>query len=314
MLKRRIIKRILITTGALFACILVYLIPSPQTMNASSKYSALVKKEYIYLLDDHNMLGRTSVIINSEDLIDKANELLDVLIIGGKGESVIPSGFRSIIPSETVVNGISFDDGVMQVDFNNSILDVNKDLEQSMIEAITYTLTSLKDIIGVVITVNGTNLEQLPNSGYVLPILLTRDFGINKKYDIVSLNNINKVVEYYVSKHNDNYYYVPVTKYVNDDRDKIKIIIEDLTSSNIYMNNLISFINNNTRLLKTNIDGNIMELTFNNYILSDFNSSNILEEVIDTISLSIKDNYNVDEVIFYVQDKEIYKSVLKTIE
>ena len=314
MLKRKIIKRILITTGALFACILVYLIPSKEIEKVSTKYNVDIKKAYVYLLDNHNMLGRTSVIVNSEDLIDKAKELLDVLIMGGKGESLIGSGFRSIIPSETIVNGISFDDGVMQIDFNSNILDVNKDIEKSMIEAITYTLTSLEDVLGVVITVDGINLERLPNSNYVLPILLTRDFGINKKYDIVSLNNINKVTEYYVSKHNDNYYYVPVTKYVNDERDKIKIIIEDLTSSNVYMNNLMSFINNNTRLLKTNIDGNKLELTFNNYILSDFDSSNILEEVIDTISLSVKDNYDVDEVVFYVGNKEIYKSVLKSIE
>ena len=39
-----------------------------------------------------------------------------------------------------------------------------------------------------------------------------------------------------------------------------------------------------------------------------------LEEVIDTISLSVKDNYYVSEVIFYVDDTEIYKSVLKSIE
>ena len=41
---------------------------------------------------------------------------------------------------------------------------------------------------------------------------------------------------------------------------------------------------------------------------------NILEEVLYTINLSIADNYDVEEVIFEVENKEIYKSVLKSIE
>ena len=40
----------------------------------------------------------------------------------------------------------------------------------------------------------------------------------------------------------------------------------------------------------------------------------ILEEVIYTISLSVKDNYDVNEVLFTVNDEEICKSTLKTIE
>ena len=58
----------------------------------------------------------------------------------------------------------------------------------------------------------------------------------------------------------------------------------------------------------------ILKLNFNDSIYSSKNSSNILEEVIYTISLSINDNYNVKEIIFEVNNKEIYKKSLKTIE
>ena len=59
---------------------------------------------------------------------------------------------------------------------------------------------------------------------------------------------------------------------------------------------------------------NELELSFNNSILDNIGDQKILEEVIYTISLSVKDNYNVDSVIFSVDNKEIYKSVLKTLE
>ena len=40
----------------------------------------------------------------------------------------------------------------------------------------------------------------------------------------------------------------------------------------------------------------------------------ILEEVIYTICLSIEDNYDVKQIVFNVNNEEIYKSVLKSIE
>ena len=80
------------------------------------------------------------------------------------------------------------------------------------------------------------------------------------------------------------------------------------------MTDLMSYINSNTKLLEANVVDNKMELVFNSYIFSDYSKKEILEEVIDTISLSVNDNYDVDEVIFYVDKEEICKSVLKTIE
>jgi len=308
--------RILMATGALFALLLIYLIPKETVVNniSSSTYLNNLTKASVYLLDDNNMLAKTTVVIDSTNLLDQANELLEVLIHDGKKESSIPNGFRSFLPSDTLINGIVYDNKLLTVDFNKNILNIDKDLEMSMIESIVYTLTDLEEVKSVSLTVDGENLNRLPNSNIYIPNILSRTFGINKNYDITNLDNINGITVYYLNEYNDNYYYVPVTKYVNDDRDKIKIIIEDLTSSNMYKTDLISFINSNTKLLEANLEEDKLELIFNSYILDDFDKRNILEEVIETITLSVKDNYDVDEVVFYVEDDEICKSVIKSIE
>ena len=57
-----------------------------------------------------------------------------------------------------------------------------------------------------------------------------------------------------------------------------------------------------------------MIIDFNNYLFDDINSKTILEEVIYTISLSVRDNYDINTVVFKVNGKEITKSVLKDIE
>lgn len=57
-----------------------------------------------------------------------------------------------------------------------------------------------------------------------------------------------------------------------------------------------------------------MHITFNDKIFDEFDTNKILEEVKYTINMSVKDNYNVDKVVFNVNDKEIATTVLKTLE
>ena len=49
-------------------------------------------------------------------------------------------------------------------------------------------------------------------------------------------------------------------------------------------------------------------------IFDNIDERNILEEVKNSISLSMKENYNIEEVVFEFEEKEICKSVIKTIE
>ena len=46
-----------------------------------------------------------------------------------------------------------------------------------------------------------------------------------------------------------------------------------------------------------------MILNFNDSILADINSNNIIEEVTYTINLSVQENYDVNNVIYYVDDQ-----------
>ena len=157
-------------------------------------------------------------------------------------------------------------------------------------------------------------LTKLPKSKINLPSTLDRSFGINKEYNINRLDNINKTTIYYINSFNNKSYYVPVTKINNDSRSKIEIIIDELSSNNTYKTNLMSYLNSNTKLINAEKVENELKLSFNDSILDDSNNQTILEEVIYTILLSVKDNYNVDSVIFSINNKKIYKSVLKTLE
>lgn len=316
MIKRFLSKRIIMSTAVLFALFLLCLLPNKE-LKVEEKVKYIENdnlKTVIYLLDDHNYLARTAVAISSQETEKKAKELLQVLIKGGNGESKIPSGFQSLLPSDTEILSLELVDDIVKVNFSKKILDIKEELEEKMIEAIVYTLTSIDGVNKVIIYVEGDILSKLPKTGIHLPSTLDRSYGINKEYKVESFKDINSVTVYYVSKYNDDIYYVPVTKYLNDDREKIKIIIDELASAPLYNTNLMSYLNSNISLLATEQELDSLSLVFNDYLFNDANSKNILEEVIYSISLSVGDNYDVKEVIFEVNDEEIYKSVIKTIE
>jgi germination protein M len=311
-------KRIALASIILLLLLLFSLFPREQEYELNPKqdieYVSNNNTSEIYLLDVNNYIGRASIILNGKKAVDKVREILEIMIIDGKRESVIPNGFRAIIPSDTKIISVELLDGTAKINLSKSLLDVSKNMEEKVIEAITYSLTSITDVKGVIIYIDGQVLTTLPQTGKRLPALLKRDFGVNKTYDINRVDNINSVTIYYLNKHDDNYYYVPVTKYSNDSRDKIKIIIDELTSGPLYETNLMSFLNANAKLLNYELTEDSLTLNFNSYILDDIKNKKILEEVIYSIALSVGDNYGVKEVIFKVENEEIEKSTLGGIE
>ncbi len=311
MIKRIYIKKILVSSVALFAFFLIYFIPNDKKMDLTIKQEVKyvnsdITTHNIYLLDKDNYVAKTEIVINDNEIENVAKYLLTALIIDGEYEDKIPNGFRALIPSDTNILDIEYKDNLVKVNFSDSLLDT--EMEEQVIEAIIYTLTSINGVDKVIILIDGKILTKLPKSNINLPSTLDRSFGINKEYDVNKNKNISKTTIYYVNKYNDLEYYVPVTKINNDERDKIEIIIDELSSKNIYRTNLMSYLNSNTKVLSVNEDNNSMMIDFNDYIFNDIESKDILEEVIYTICLSIYDNYKVNEVVFRVNNEEIYKN------
>jgi len=231
MLKRMSIRKIIVSTFTLVILLVLYLIPVKQDNELELKTD---KIEYvypnnlavIYLLDSNDYVARTLITSCNCEAKDKAKDLIEGLIIDGKKSNIIPNGFRSIIPSGTSINDVSLENNILTIDFSKELLEINSEYEEKMIESIIFTLTNIEGIDKVIIKVEGNILEKLPISKKVLPTILDKDYGINKSYELVSINDIYSYTLYYVNSYNDNYYYVPVTKYVNNNnQDKIKVII-----------------------------------------------------------------------------------------
>ena len=65
---------------------------------------------------------------------------------------------------------------------------------------------------------------------------------------------------------------------------------------------------------KEEIMSKLYKLNFNDLILSDITNNLILEEVMYTVGLSLCDEYDIEEVIFLVNNEEISTFSLKLLD
>ena len=294
MLKRLSLNKISKMTLFILLLFLFCIYPKQTKYNLNTKVVNGNNYHDIFLIDDNNYVSKTTIAVNSIESNKLAQDLVKSLIIGSENSSKIPNNFKAIIPKETKVQKININDKYLTISFDDNILKTNN--KDKMIECIVYTLTSIKKITNINILVNNKENSFFDKE-------YTRSIGINKKYNLTSLEDINNITIYYVSSNNDNNYYIPVTKYINTKDDKIKIIIEELSSSSSYQSNLMSYLNYDTKLISYGLEDNELNLYFNDAIINK-SDDKILEEVIYSISYSIKDSINVDNIHFYVNDKE----------
>ena len=317
MIKKSATKRIIIASIALLILLITYMFPATNGSNNINQSLSYIEpnKTTIYLVDNSNMVARVKTITKeNKDTIKKAREIINALIINSQSSKYNPSGFKAIIPEGTKILSISLSENILKINFNEKFLNIDKNNEENMLEALIYSLTEISDIKGIMIFLNNNILEELPNSKTKLPDVLDRKYGINKIYEIDDIKNTSATTIYYLSEFENTKYYTPVTFINNDSEDKIEVIIEKLKSSPINQTNLMSYLASNAELLDYEINENTVSLTFNNYIFEEFSNKDILEEVKYTIGLSIKENYAVDEVVFNANNEKITNFTLNSLE
>ena len=306
MLKKMSLRKIAVTSVSLFLVAIIYLFPSNDKLNINKSISYVDEEDFevVYLIDKNNYVSEVSIALDNDVFEEKLKEKLEILTDNKKSDK-LPKGFKSVIPGNTKVLSLEVKDDIVTVDFSKELLSVSSMDEEKLIEAIVYTLTEEESISKVIIKVESKVLERLPNSNKLLPNVLDRTYGINKNYDINNLYNLTKTTIYYSGEEDGIKYYVPVTKITNHNDEKVTVIVNELKSSLLYQSNLSSYLSNKAQLKKYELEEEVMNLTFNDKIFDYNYDKNILEEVVYTIGKSIKENYNVKSVVFYVDDDEI---------
>lgn len=288
-IKKFAIKKFLVTTICLLLFTIFYFYPTHEEIKTEIINDNSKTQNVIYMLDQDNYVSRVVVYFDNDNIKDEIKNKIDILTNGSDDLY----NFYPLIPKNTKLNSIKVDKNKVTLDFSKELLDVNLYLEEAMIESILYTITEINGIDTVYINVEGKELRNLPSSHKDIPYPLKRSYGINKEYDLNSLNDISKTIIFFSKTKDDYNYYVPVTEINNKGKEKIDIIIEELKSSINAQNNLNGYFNERTKLISYNIKDNKIELNFNDYI---FTNNEYIDEEKFVLTNSIFENYDIDEI------------------
>lgn len=304
MIKKSSIRRICVATLALFILLIIYFFPNNDTI--IKEHLNYIKRDEmpIFLIDNSNYVARTSIVKSSKNIDEQIKEIIETLTKNSKKSSYIRDGFKPIIPQNTKVIDVLLDNEILTINFSKELLNIDKDNEEKMIEAIIYSLTEIKEIKKIKILVENNPLTKLPNSHKKLPDYLDKNYGINKIYNLDSIKESTKTTIYYLSKFQDYHYFVPVTKINNEKTEKVEIIIKELKSTPIYQTNLISYLAASANITNYELLENGIKLSFNNYLIANIKEEEALEEVKYSIALSLRDTYGINEVIFSIPNNE----------
>lgn len=306
MIKTKAIRKMLITTMSLFLVLTVFSLSflndeKSLRVNMEIVHDNSVNTSDIYLLGENGYLIRKSILLDKDTVRENTLKILDELT--ESDTTKFSNGFRGVIPKECSVLDVIVGSNLVTLNFSKEFLNVLEEHEKKMIESVVFSVLDYTKLDGVVILVEGELLTEYPNSKEKLDKVLTKNIGINKQYNIKSRDNLLSVILYYVVDIDGDNYYVPVTKYLNDTKEKIDIIVEELVNDNINDAGLMSFLNNKVELIEYDEANNVMVLNFNEYLF-DYNNF-VLDEVLYSISYSVFENYDVNMVMFEVNGEEI---------
>lgn len=291
-MRTKIIKKIFNTTITMFIILTIFTLKTTSNSNVLRTNVEIdditnLTTNNIYLLNKNNLLVKTKVFINNK----KNKEIESIIKYLTITNNKTPVGLKTYIPKNTKILNYKLENNTLIIDLSKEFLSTAN--KQLVITGLVYSLLEINDIDNIKLQVEGKPIE-----GY--NEVLNKNIGINNEFLFNSRYDINRVVIYYVDKIDNKTYFVPVTKYLNDTREKIEIIIDELKENN---NNLISYLNDNAKLINYREEGNVLYLNFNEYLIDS--NDEVSKNIMKTIAYSVFDNYNVNVVCFETNSKRV---------
>ena len=262
----------------------------------------LSEKNYrkVYLLDENKYLIPLSIDVSSkEHLVDEIYTVVSNL------RDLEIEGFNSVIARDVKINKIELENGILNIDFSKEFLTYQADLEEKIIESLTWSVMDFDEVNGLTISVDGVKLEQMPLNGLHLPSILNKDIGINKYHDLMNnYQNSDDIVVMYQKQINDQTYYVPVTRRVDRQENDTMTVMRALDKDISLLSGLsqIEYLRNMDVNKITYMDSKVSVNLSNDYLIED----NLIDSEIYELLLVTFEYNNMDaKVDFYVNEESV---------
>ena len=292
MLKKRLLEKTIYTLFIFTIVVTIITIDNKNIIRTNLEIETISyeNNNYIYLLNDNNLLVKSPVSIKSKKIEEKVKEIISLLT---KGNNNIPNGLYNYLPKEIKIKELSINDDTLNLNFNKTFNNISNDDIDIVVTGLVSSILEIAQIKNINILVEDNYLK-----GYEKP--LDKSIGINNEYLFHNRKDIEKVVVYYTELINENTYYIPVTKYIDNNDSKMKVIIEELKNNSL---DTISYIDKRLELIDYREEANVLFLNFNDYLLDD--NKEVENTNLNVIAYSVFDNYDVNMVMFEINNKKL---------
>ena len=184
-----------------------------------------LRETVLYYQDEEGILIPVMREIPWEEGIAKA--ALEYLIVQPHlDEELAAEGLKPTFPQGTEIIGMTINEGLCKVDFNDALLDYETEAEENaLVQSLVYTLTEFETINQVQLLINGKTVNQLKFGTEAKLPFVREDINLSA---VISDEMIPVIVYYKSSPDGVNSYYVPVTKGVEGIKADIKTVLESL--------------------------------------------------------------------------------------
>jgi len=270
--------------------------PSPDSASADET-AETVTPLTVYVKDRSGYLAPVTVNAAASNAEEAGIRALERMIEGSEA-GALPEGFRGVLPAGTRIEKLTIDreQRVAIVDFAGSFTDYNPQDERRILEAVTWTLTGLEDVEGVLLRHDGEELGEMPVDGYPLDGPLTRAMGINLEVAPGASYGNSMPVTVYFSSISDvgDPYFVPVTRLVEREEDQAVAALRELIAGPARGTELSGVMTEDVEPASVTVDGDtaVVDLKDDTYEEGQPLPSEMLEAVV----LSVSENTGAEKV------------------
>jgi len=260
----------------------------------------------LYLVDKDGFVVPQTLNIPKTNSV--AKESLEYLVKDGPVTEMLPNGFQGVLPAGTNIS-VNIKDKVATVDFSKDFNEYEASDESKIMQSVTWTLTQFDTIDSVKLQVNGKELKEMPVAKTPIQGALTRADGINiDTKDIADITNTKPLTVYYVGGETGEYYYVPVTKRVNNsEENNIAAAVGVLAEGPGTGSALATFMEQDVALLDDPVvaDGKVT-LNFNEsiYNSADGEEKTVSDDLLNSLVLSLTEQEGIESVAITVNGEQ----------
>lgn len=261
-------------------------------------------KTELYLIDKDGYVVPQTLALPKKTSV--ATQALEYLVADGPVSELLPNDFRAVLPAGTDVSVNIDKDGVASVDFSKEFKNYKKADEMKILQSITWTLTQFPTVKNVKLSMAGKELSEMPVGGSPISENLTRAAGINlDTSNVMDITNTKPVTVYFIGGEEGSYYYVPVTRRVNNNvEDNIAAVVDELVKGPNQSSNLVTDFMPDVKLLEApKVENGKVTLNFNENVFGSFEEKMISQHLLDSLVLSLTEQKGIEQVAVLVKGK-----------